>query len=61
MNIVCTYLGTSIKDAMREEDELTKHQDIHSPGEDLDTTTITRYIHIKNSDSPVQIFKETTV
>jgi hypothetical protein len=28
---------------------------------DVDATTITRYIHIKHSDSPVRIFKETTV
>lgn len=27
----------------------------------MDATTISRYIHIKHSDSPVRIFKETTV
>lgn len=32
-----------------------------APADVLDATTITRYIHIKHSDSPVRIFKETTV
>lgn len=32
-----------------------------SKGEINVSNTITRYIHIKHSDSPVRIFKETTV
>lgn len=33
----------------------------HIAPADVDTMTITRYIHIRHSDAPVRVFKETTV
>jgi hypothetical protein len=33
----------------------------HIAPADVDATTITRYVHIRHSDAPVRVFKETTV
>jgi hypothetical protein len=33
----------------------------HIAPADVDATTITRYVHIRRSDAPVRVFKETTV
>jgi len=33
----------------------------HIAPADVDAMTITRYIHIRHSDAPVRVFKETTV